>query len=164
MDLAGKRLLLIKPSSLGDVVHAVASAWALKERWPTLHLSWLVNRGLEPLLKPVGCVDATVPFDRNRFKGMLAPLKSQGVTRMEDSALIFRAKFTAKPGEQFVLRREAYRRMQETLLENGIGFAPARVQVEIAESGRPLTETEKQQVAGAAASRVAAARSDPAAS
>jgi len=81
MDLAGKRLLLIKPSSLGDVVHAVASAWALKERWPTLHLSWLVNRGLEPLLKPVGCVDATVPFDRNRFKGMLAPLSKRGELR-----------------------------------------------------------------------------------
>jgi small-conductance mechanosensitive channel len=88
---------------------------------------------------------------------MLAPLKSQGVTRMEDSALIFRAKFTAKPGEQFVLRREAYRRMQETLLENGIGFAPARVQVEIADAGRPLGDAEKEAVAGAAAGQVTSA-------
>lgn len=70
MDLSDKRLLLIKPSSLGDIVHAVPTAWALKERWPGLHLSWLVNRGFEGLIKPVAAVDETVPFDRNRFRGL----------------------------------------------------------------------------------------------
>ncbi len=39
---------------------------------------------------------------------LLEPLKSQGVLSMEDSAMIIRAKFTAKPGEQFVIRREVY--------------------------------------------------------
>lgn len=81
MDLAGKRLLLIKPSSLGDIVHAVPSAWALKQRWPTLHLSWLVNRGLEPILKPIACIDETIPFDRNRFKGVFAPISKRGELR-----------------------------------------------------------------------------------
>ncbi|MDC1141943.1 glycosyltransferase family 9 protein, partial [Planctomycetota bacterium] len=64
IDLEGKRLLLIKPSSLGDVCHVAATAWALKERWPTLHLSWLVNTPFEPLIKPMSCVDATIPFER----------------------------------------------------------------------------------------------------
>lgn len=77
MDLSGKRLLLIKPSSLGDVVHAVPTAWALQERWPTLRLTWLVNRGFESLIKPIGCVDETLPFDRNRFKGLLGPLSQR---------------------------------------------------------------------------------------
>lgn len=81
IDLNSKRLLLVKPSSLGDVVHAVATAWALKERWPGLHLSWLVNSNLESLVKPLGCVDATIPFERNRFKGLMAPLTKQGELR-----------------------------------------------------------------------------------
>lgn len=81
LDLAGKRLLLIKPSSLGDVVHAVPTAWALKERWPTLHLTWLVNRGFESLIKPISCIDETLPFDRNRFKGVLGPVSQRGEFR-----------------------------------------------------------------------------------
>lgn len=77
-DLTGKRLLLIKPSSLGDVCHAAATAWALKERWPGLHLTWLVNTTFEPLVKPLSCVDATLPFERSRFKGLFGPVTRRG--------------------------------------------------------------------------------------
>jgi len=63
---------------------------------------------------------------------MMAPLKSQGVNRMEDSALIIRCKFTAVPGQQFYVRREAFTRIQKAFEENGIRFAPKRVIVEAA--------------------------------
>jgi small-conductance mechanosensitive channel len=76
-------------------------------------------------------------------RSMLSPLKSQGVNRMEDSALIFRCKFTAVPGEQFLIRREAFTRIQKAFEENGIRFAPKRVIVEAA--------TPALAVAGAAA-------------
>ncbi|MFC6668859.1 mechanosensitive ion channel family protein [Marinobacterium aestuariivivens] len=59
----------------------------------------------------------------------LLPLKSQGVMRVEESALIFRMKFTCKPGEQWVIRREAYRRVKEALAANGIEFAHRAVHV-----------------------------------
>jgi lipopolysaccharide heptosyltransferase I len=78
IDLSGKRLLMIKPSALGDVCQAVATAWALKARWPDLHLTWLVNTQFEPLLAPISCVDATIRFERNRMKGLLAPLSGRG--------------------------------------------------------------------------------------
>lgn len=68
---------------------------------------------------------------------LLAPLKSQGVNRMDDSALIVRCKFTSKPGEQFVLRREAYTRIQKALAEADIHFAPRRVIVETASPNVP---------------------------
>ncbi len=61
---------------------------------------------------------------------MLAPLKSQGVNRMDDSALIIRCKFTALPGQQYLIRREAFTRIQKAFEENGIQFAPRRVLVE----------------------------------
>ena len=80
-DLSGKRLLLIKPSSLGDVVHAVPTAWALKERWPTLHLSWLVNKGLDALIKPISCIDDVILFDRSRYRGLFGPLAQRGELR-----------------------------------------------------------------------------------
>jgi len=61
---------------------------------------------------------------------MLEPLKSQGVNRMDDSALIIRCKFTAVPGKQFMIRRDAFTRIQKAFEEKGIHFAPRRVLVE----------------------------------
>jgi small-conductance mechanosensitive channel len=61
---------------------------------------------------------------------MLEPLKSQGVNRMDDSALIIRCKFTAVPGQQFMIRRDAFTRIQKAFEANGIQFAPRRVLVE----------------------------------
>ncbi|MDH3694917.1 MAG: mechanosensitive ion channel family protein [Gammaproteobacteria bacterium] len=61
---------------------------------------------------------------------LIEPMKSQGVNRMDDSALIVRCKFTAHPGHQFYVRREAFRRIQEAFAEKGLQFAPRRVLVE----------------------------------
>ncbi|HXH03105.1 MAG TPA: mechanosensitive ion channel domain-containing protein [Candidatus Competibacteraceae bacterium] len=61
---------------------------------------------------------------------LLEPLKSQGVHHMDDSALVIRCKFTAIPGQQFMIHREAFVRIQKAFKENGIPFAPRRVLVE----------------------------------
>jgi small-conductance mechanosensitive channel len=61
---------------------------------------------------------------------LLAPVKSQGVNRMDDSALIVRFKFTAVPGQQYLIRREAFVRIQRAFEAEGIQFAPRRVLVE----------------------------------
>jgi small-conductance mechanosensitive channel len=87
---------------------------------------------------------------------LIAPLKSQGVMSMEDSAMIIRAKFTAKPGEQFIIRREVYTRVQKAFEEAGIKFAHRQVTVHVPdapaiEEARPGTVG---QLAGAAARRV----------
>jgi small-conductance mechanosensitive channel len=72
---------------------------------------------------------------------MLTPMKSQGVNRMDDSALIIRCKFTAVPGQQFGIRREAFTRIQKAFEENGIHFAPRRVLVEsVAPAGTPAAD------------------------
>ncbi len=61
---------------------------------------------------------------------MLGPVKSQGVNRMDDSALIIRFKFMTVPGQQYLIRREAYTRIQREFEKQGIKFAPRRVLVE----------------------------------
>lgn len=39
-----QRILIIKPSSLGDIVHALPAVSALRTRFPRAHISWLVKR------------------------------------------------------------------------------------------------------------------------
>ena len=60
---------------------------------------------------------------------LLSKIKSQGIKEMDDSAMIVRVKFKTIPGEQFVIRREVYRRIQESFREHGIEFAHRNVTV-----------------------------------
>ncbi len=79
------------------------------------------------LIKKVGAE----MLEDEEFKPMLIDqLKSQGVNRMDDSALIVRCKFTCHPGHQFYLRRVAYAKIQKAFENKGIQFAPRRVIVE----------------------------------
>jgi len=85
---------------------------------------------MEKVRKIVKKVGQGLMADPAHGKNFLQPLKSQGVNRMDDSAFIVRVKFMAKPGEQFLLRREVFRRIQEAFAEQGIQFAPRRVIVD----------------------------------
>jgi small-conductance mechanosensitive channel len=84
----------------------------------------------------------------------LAPIKSQGVYAITNSIMVIRVKFTAKPGKQFVIKREAFRRLTEAFNARGIYYAHRKVIVDIA-GGNPqdLNEAEKTKLleAGAAA-------------
>lgn len=62
----------------------------------------------------------------------LAPLKSQGIMSMEDSAMIARVKFTTKPGKQFELRKVVYAGLRDLFEKNGIRFAHRQVTVRVA--------------------------------
>ena len=53
---------------------------------------------------------------------------------MEPSAYVIRVKFMARPGEQFVLRREVFRRLHETFREHGIRLGVSPVTVDGAQS------------------------------
>ena len=57
------RILLIKPSSLGDIVHAMPVVAALKARWPTARLTWLVKRQWAELAERIEGVDRVWPLD-----------------------------------------------------------------------------------------------------
>ncbi|MGQ0810415.1 MAG: glycosyltransferase family 9 protein, partial [Nitrospiraceae bacterium] len=46
-----RRILIIKPSSLGDIVHALPVLSALRSRYPQAHVAWLVKRQWAELLE-----------------------------------------------------------------------------------------------------------------
>lgn len=84
------------------------------------------------------------------------PFKSQGVLEVDDYGLIIRAKFTAKPGRQFVIRKEAYVAIQKAFEENGIEFARPVMRVSV-EDGDDGTNQDNGGAAGAAAALSATA-------
>src|SRR5258708_4499420 len=63
-DYPARHIALIKPSALGDIVHALPVLTALRRRFPEAHLTWVVNRAYEPLLRGHPDLDDTLPFDR----------------------------------------------------------------------------------------------------
>ncbi|MEM7189136.1 MAG: mechanosensitive ion channel family protein, partial [Pseudomonadota bacterium] len=83
---------------------------------------------------------------------LLQPFKSQGVFDFDDVGMIIRGKFMAKPGRQFVLRKEIYNRVKKTFEENGIEFARREVRVAIPglDDSADLTEDDKAAIAAAA--------------
>jgi len=81
----------------------------------------------------------------------LQPLKSQGVLEMQDSAMIVRVKFMAKPGDQWVIRKRVYQEIRDLFEREGIRFAHREVTVRIAsEDAQDLSGVQKQALAAAA--------------
>jgi small-conductance mechanosensitive channel len=91
----------------------------------------------------------------------IEPFKSQGVFTLDDSALVIRGKFMAKPGKQFVARREIYNAVQRAFAAAGIRFADRRVTVQVADSNTLTPEERRQAVEAGAASAIAAAGQTP---
>ena len=64
-----KKVLIIKPSSLGDVIHALPVASALKADVPGVRVDWVIGKGYEELLEGNPDVDRLILFDRRMLKG-----------------------------------------------------------------------------------------------
>jgi lipopolysaccharide heptosyltransferase I len=78
-EYPARRIALIKPSALGDIVQALPVLTALRRRRPQAHITWLVNRHYEPLLLGHPDLDEVLPFDRGATKyGLLKATLSYG--------------------------------------------------------------------------------------
>jgi small-conductance mechanosensitive channel len=84
---------------------------------------------VDKVRKIIKKINQQIMADEEMGPVMLDKLKSQGVRELDDSAMIMRVKFKTIPGEQFVVRREVFRMMQEAFRENGIEFAHRNVTV-----------------------------------
>ncbi len=71
-DLATRdfeRILLIKPSSLGDVIHALPVLHGLRRRYPGARIDWLISSSLSSLLEGHPDISNLILFDRRRLGG-----------------------------------------------------------------------------------------------
>jgi len=64
------RILLIKPSSLGDIVHALPVLRGLRHHFPDARIDWLVNTSFADLLRDHPDISNVVAFDRKRYAGV----------------------------------------------------------------------------------------------
>jgi ADP-heptose:LPS heptosyltransferase len=69
-------LLLIKPGSFGDVIHALPCAAAIRQAAPKIRLTWLVDERWQSLLAGNPHIDETIIFPRQRFRGLGGKLAS----------------------------------------------------------------------------------------
>jgi len=67
MPNAWTNILLIKPSSLGDIVMALPALSALRRSFPEARISWLVRPEFAPLIEGHPHLDEILLFDRKRL-------------------------------------------------------------------------------------------------
>lgn len=69
-ELAGRHfgnILLIKPSSPGDIIHTLPVLHGLRKRYSRAIITWLVATPFVNLIEEDPALDAVLPFERRRF-------------------------------------------------------------------------------------------------
>jgi heptosyltransferase-1 len=77
-----RRILIVKPSSLGDVIHGLPTLAALRDRFPQAHIGWLVKRQWVGILERAEGLDAVWPLDPG-LRGWAALLPRLRAARYE---------------------------------------------------------------------------------
>lgn len=63
-----KNILIVKLSAIGDVIHALPVAHALKECYPKARITWVVEKPAYDLLTNNPAIDEIIVFDKPQFK------------------------------------------------------------------------------------------------
>jgi small-conductance mechanosensitive channel len=112
---------------------------------------------VDKVRKIIKRINAVIQEHPEMGPNLLDKVKSQGVRELDDSAMIMRVKFKTIPGEQFVIRREVFRMIQEMFAQHGIEFAHRNVTVYMPPGEDQDSDADKAAQAGAAAAAAAAA-------
>jgi heptosyltransferase I len=63
-------VLIIKPSSLGDIIHTFPVCRIIKHHLPSATITWIVNDNLESIVKLCADVDDTILFKRSQWNSL----------------------------------------------------------------------------------------------
>ncbi|WP_378950867.1 lipopolysaccharide heptosyltransferase II [Pelosinus sp. sgz500959] len=74
-----KNILIVKLSAIGDVIHALPVAHALKKKYPNSRITWVVEKPAYDLLTNNPDIDEIIIFDKPKFKS-IAGLLTNGYT------------------------------------------------------------------------------------
>ncbi len=163
-----RRIAIIKPSALGDVVQALPLLPALRRRFPASHITWVIQRELADLVTGHPDLDAVIRCDRRPSLLQVATLARelsqarfdlvfdlQGLLRSALMTWATRARYrigleTAREGSHFatthtipgttraVPAHARYWRVAEML---GVGDMPRRVLVQVPLSAHAAART-----------------------
>lgn len=68
MDFPHTKILIIKPSALGDIVHSLPFLYSLRQRYPEAEIHWVVARGLQGLIEDHTMIQRLWIIDKERWK------------------------------------------------------------------------------------------------
>jgi len=128
-----RKILIVKPSSLGDVVHSLPFLDVLRQRFPDAEIHWVIAKGLEGLVEGHSMIDRVIVINKDLWKR----ISKAGQTIGEIRAL-FRG-----------LRNEKYDLVADLqgLLRSGVityaTKAPVRIGFASAREGSSLFYTKK---------------------
>lgn len=147
-------LQVVPHSDLGAITNYMRGGIVIK-----FPLEFPYDTDIDLVRKIIKKVGVAMLADEDIGDDFILPVKSQGVYEIANSVMVIRAKFTAKPGKQFVIKREAFRRITEALNAKGIYYAHRKVIVDFPEQAKDdSVDQETQQKiaqAGAAAALLA---------
>jgi len=70
-----RNIVIVKPGSMGDVVHALPVAAAIHAHAPECRITWVIDKRWEPLLADNPFIAKTVVFPRTEFRGASGMLR-----------------------------------------------------------------------------------------
>lgn len=118
-----KRIIIIKPSSMGDIIHGLLVAESIRNQMPGVSIDWVVRREFAPLIEASAAVEKCFIFERKGgLRGFIRLLKElreepcdavldmQGLARSGLMALATRAtlsvgRFDAREGAKWCCRK-----------------------------------------------------------
>ncbi|MBZ0156366.1 MAG: lipopolysaccharide heptosyltransferase I [Alphaproteobacteria bacterium] len=128
-----RKILVVKPSSLGDIVHSMPFLQVMRETFPQSEIHWIVAKGLEGLLEGHPLVQRLWIIDKDRWKD----LKRAGSTVNELKTL-----FASLRKEKFDLAVDLQGLLRSGIL-TGASRAPVRVGFSEAREGSTLFYTHR---------------------
>jgi small-conductance mechanosensitive channel len=131
--------------------------------WVIMKLKFTIpfDTDLEKVRKLFKKIGQEMLADPELADNFLEPFKGQGAADVTDTGIVVRGKFTTRPGDQWVIRKEVYNRVQKAFEENGIEFARKEVRVTMPDAETHDLTQDQQEVIAAAASEAAESPDKP---
>ena len=77
------KVLIVKLSSLGDVVHTLPAVMDLQAAFPQAQIDWVVERGFSPLAARCSAVHRVIPCDLRRWRKAFMNAQTRALARAE---------------------------------------------------------------------------------
>jgi ADP-heptose:LPS heptosyltransferase len=79
-----QRILIVKPSSMGDIIHGLLIAESIKAQVPSVSIDWVVRREFSELVQAAAVIDRTYIFDRSAgVKGFIRLIRAVRTQRYD---------------------------------------------------------------------------------
>jgi ADP-heptose:LPS heptosyltransferase len=75
------KILVIKPSSLGDIIHALPFLKSVKETFPESEIDWVISEPLMEILEHNPLINNLIPIDKDSWKKLKNLLKKKSAVK-----------------------------------------------------------------------------------